>query len=170
MNQKIQDAINNQIQAEMYSAHLYLAMSSFFEDRNLPGFAIWMSTQSKEEMAHAEKFMLHQYDRGGKVKIMQLDEPPSDFGSPLDAFKAALEHEKKVTGLINSLYELAISENDYPFQSLLKWFIDEQVEEEKSASDIIEKIKLAGSEGPSILMLDQELGSRKVVESSDEPK
>lgn len=163
MNQKIQYAINNQIQAEMYSAHLYLAMSAFFEDKNLPGFASWMSTQSKEEIAHAEKFMLHVYDRGGKVKLMQLDEPPSDFGTPLDAFKTALEHEKKVTGMINGLYELATSENDYPFQSLLKWFIDEQVEEEKSASDIIVKIKLAGDNGPGILMLDQELGARKVL-------
>jgi len=162
MNEVIVKAINKQINAEMYSAYLYLAMAAYFDDKSLGGFANWMKIQAKEEMAHAMKFYEYVYEREGKVELEAIEKPGADFDSPLEVFEKALEHEKKVTSLINGLYELSIQEKDYAFQSFLKWFIDEQVEEENSANEIIERLKLAGEKGPGLFMLDRELGARKV--------
>lgn len=160
MNNKIQDAINEQINAEIFSGYLYLSMAAHFDAEGLPGFANWMKAQAQEEMAHAMKFYSYINERGGQVILKKIDQPETKFDSPLHIFEMALGHEKKVTGLINKLYELAAKEKDYAFQSFLTWYIDEQVEEEATASEMIDKIKLAGEKGPGLFMLDKELGTR----------
>jgi len=159
MNIKIQDAINNQINAEIYSAYLYLSMAAYFDNDNFSGFSNWMKMQHKEEMFHAMKFYDYVYERGGKVKMKAIDAPPTKFESPLQIFKYTLLHEQKVTKLINNLYELALNEKDYAFQSFLKWYIDEQVEEEGTVSAIIDKIKLV-KDGSGLFMLDKEMSTR----------
>ncbi|MGB8645040.1 MAG: ferritin [Anaerolineae bacterium] len=160
ISQTMQDAINEQIRAEMYSANLYLSMSAYFEANNLPGLANWMRVQFQEEQSHALKFFDYLFERGGRGVIGALDQPPSDFESPLDIFQKAYAHEQKVTGLINKLYELALKENDYPSQFLLQWYIKEQVEEEKNASTIVEELKQIGPIQGLILHLDHRLGKR----------
>jgi ferritin len=160
ISQAMQDAINEQIKNEFYSAYLYLAMSAHFEEQNLGGFATWLRVQFQEEQGHALKFMDYLYERGGAVKLLAIDQPPSEFGAHLEIFQQVLEHEKKVTGLIHKLYELALKENDYAAQIMLQWFITEQVEEEKNAADIIADLNLIEERGTAVLMLDKELGKR----------
>jgi ferritin len=160
MKKTVQDAINEQINAEIYSAYLYLSMAAYFDGMSLPGFANWMKIQYEEEMFHAMKFYGYVYERGGEVEMKAIKAPPTKFKSPLDVFEYTLEHEKEVTRLINNLYELSKKEKDYAFESFLKWYIDEQVEEEGSVSAIIDKIKLAGKEGAGLFMLDNELAAR----------
>jgi len=160
MNDKIQDAINEQINAEMHSGYIYLSMAAYLDAEGLTGFANWMKVQAQEEMAHAMKFYNYVYERNGKVILKPIAEVPTEFNSPLQIAEMVLEHEQKVTGLINDLYTLAKEEKDYAFESFLKWYIDEQVEEESSANAMIDKIKLAGSDGPGVFMLDKELGAR----------
>ncbi len=154
------NALNDQLNHELYAAYLYLSMAAYLEQNNLPGFGHWMKVQSQEEVGHAMKFYNFILDRGGKVTLKTVAQPPAEFDSPLDIFKKALAHEQKVTGLINKLYELALSEKDYPAQVMLQWFIDEQVEEEKSASEIIAKLEMIGDSKSSLLYLDSELGKR----------
>lgn len=158
--QKLQDAINEQINAELYSAYLYLAMAADLEDKNLPGFAHWMRLQHDEEQVHALKLFDFMLDRGGRVKLKAIGEPPSTWASVLEIFENAFAHEQKVTGLIHALYALALEENDYPTQSLLQWFIDEQVEEEKNASDAVAQLQMTGDFGPGLLMMDREMAQR----------
>ncbi len=160
MKANVQKAINGQINAEIYSAYLYLSMAAYFDGQDLPGFANWMKMQAQEEMSHAMKFYDFVYDRGGSVEMSAIAQPPVKFKSPLLVVEQVLEHEKEVTELINNLYELAQKEKDYAFESLLKWYIDEQVEEESSAGQLIDKLKLAGDKGPGLFMLDKELGGR----------
>lgn len=156
----VQDALNEQIKHELYSAHLYLSMSAYFESTNLTGMAKWMRVQSGEEAGHANKFFDYVHDRGGRALMTAIDQPPTDFESPLDVFSKALEHERKVTGLINSLYALALKENDYASQAFLQWFITEQVEEEKNATLIVEMLKRIGPSGGGLIHLDRQLGKR----------
>lgn len=156
----VQDAINAQIAHEFYASYLYLAMSAYFETINLPGFARWMRAQSEEEREHAMKFFDYLNDRGGSVELGAIAQPPGEFQSPLDVFQQALEHERKVTGLIHRLYELALKESDYATQAHLQWFITEQVEEEKNASQVIEQIKMTGGQPGALFVLDRELGAR----------
>ena len=158
--QKLQDAINAQINAELYSAYLYLAMAADLEDKNLPGFAHWMRLQHDEEQMHAMKLFDFMLDRGGRVRLKAIDEPQATWDSALAVFENAYAHEQKVTGLIHALYKLAVEENDYPAQSLLQWFIDEQVEEEKNASDAVAQLRMTGDFGPGLLMLDREMALR----------
>ncbi len=160
MNKKIQDAINKQINAELYSSYLYLSMAAYLDNLDLTGFAHWMKMQAQEEVEHAMKFYHYLFERGGTVKLDAIAKPSANFTSPLDIAKKTLAHEKKVTDLINKLYELGLKEKNYAFQSFLKWFIDEQVEEESSAITLIDKIKLAGREGPGLYLLDKELAGR----------
>jgi ferritin len=166
MNKKVENAINKQINAEIYSAYLYLAMAAYFDGEGLEGFSNWMKIQAQEEMTHAMKFYRWVFERGGKVELDAIDKPNGEYGSSLEVFEEVLKHEQEVTSLINNLYELAVEEKDYAFQSMLKWFIDEQVEEEGNAQQIIDKVKLAGDKGPGLLMLDQELGSRTFVDET----
>ena len=160
MNKKIESAINKQINAEMYSAYLYLAMASYFEKDGLSGFANWMQIQAQEEMVHAMKFYNYVFERGGTVELEAIEKPPTGYKSALEVFKKVLSHEQRVTSLINGLFELALAEKDYASQSMLKWFIDEQVEEEDSASKIVDKVKLTGDKGPGLFMLDKEMAGR----------
>jgi ferritin len=156
----MQKAINDQINKEFYSAYLYLSMAAYFEGKNLPGFAKWMYAQAGEEQEHAMKLFEHLVDRGGKVELKALAAPQTEWEKPLDVFKQSQEHEAFVTASINTLYELALKEKDYPGQVLLQWYITEQVEEEKNAADIVQQLELLDAKGTAILMLDHQLGKR----------
>ena len=160
LNKAVQSAINDQIKEEFYSAYLYLAMSAYCETINLPGFAHWMRVQYQEELVHALKFFDFVNDREGSVELHAIEQPPSEFQSPLDIFQQSLEHERKISSLIHKLYELAVREKDYPTQTLLQWFITEQVEEEKNAGQIVEQLKMAGGQPAALLLLDNVLGER----------
>ncbi len=160
LSQTLQDAINEQIGHEFYSAHLYLSMSAYFECNTLPGMAKWMRVQAAEEETHALKFFDYVNARGGRVRLSALDQPPTEFESPLDVFSKSLEHERKVTALINKLYALAQQENDYATQVMLQWFITEQVEEEKNASEIVEQLKRLGPSTGGLVHYDRQLGKR----------
>ena len=160
ISEKMVAAINDQIKAEFDSAFIYLAMSAYFEDTNLCGMAHWMKKQYEEEIEHAEKFMHHLYERGATVVVGGIEKPKQKYDGPLDVFKEALKHERYVTARINKLMDLAIEEKDYATQSMLKWFIDEQVEEEANADAIIQKIELVGTSGSCVYLLDKELARR----------
>lgn len=164
MSQAMQDAINEQIKNELYSAYIYLSMAAYFEGANLPGFGHWMRMQAQEEVTHAMKFFDFVNERGGRVELRAIDQPPLEFESPLDAFETTLQHERKVTAIINELYELALEEKDDPAQVMLQWFIEEQVEEEDSASQIVETLTRIGDSDPGLMMLDRELGQRGAAE------
>jgi ferritin len=150
----MQDAINEQIKNEFYSAYLYLSMSAYFESINMPGSAKWMRTQFSEEQAHAMKMVDFINDRDGRVILKAIDQPPADFASPVAVWETVLEHEQKVTALINKLYEQAVKESDYATQTFLTWFITEQVEEEKNAALMLERFKQAGGNAASLLLFD----------------
>ena len=160
LSKKMQDAINEQIKNELYSGYLYLAMAAYAEDQNLPGFAHWMKTQCQEEVEHAMKFFGYIAERGGRVELKAIDQPPVEYDSPTALFEMTLDHEKKVTGLINDLYELALDEKDYASQVLLQWYIEEQVEEEANASEILETLRMAGGKGQALVMMDRALARR----------
>jgi len=166
MKEKIVDAVNRQIQAEFQSAYHYLAMSARFEELNLKGAAQWMRTQWQEETVHAMKFFDFLVRRGGSPRLMVLSAPETEFNTAAEAFEETLEHERRVTALIHSLYDLAVEEKDYSLQTLLHWFIDEQVEEEEAAEEIIQSLKLAGESGEGLLLIDRELGQRTTPEEN----
>lgn len=161
LDSDIQDAINTQIRNEYYSSYLYLSMSAYCESRSFPGCASWLRRQSEEELVHAMKLFDYMVDRGARVVLESIDQPPSEFGALLEVFEEVLEHEREVTGMINSLYDLAVSQNDHATAVALHWFIEEQVEEEKSAEEVVEKLKLASDNGAALMILDAELGSRQ---------
>ena len=158
--QKLNKAFNEQIKYELDSAYLYLSMASYCESINLNGFASWMKNQSEEEREHAMKFYDFLHERGADVELLSIEKPPKLFDSPIDVFQKALENEKKVTALIHKLYKLALEEDDYPAQVMLHWFIEEQVEEENVASEILEQLKLVGDQGAALLMMDRKLAER----------
>jgi ferritin len=160
LSKAIQDAINNQINKELFSSYLYLAMSTYYAESNFSGFASWMKVQSTEEYGHAMKFYGYVIERNGHVELETIEKPNAKFKSPADVFKQVLEHEQKVTAMINKLYELAIKEKDYPTQIMLEWFITEQLEEEKSAGDILEQLKMVGDSPVSLIMMDRQLAAR----------
>ena len=160
LSKAMQDAINEQIKNELYSAYLYLAMAAYCEANSLPGFAHWLRLQSQEETEHAMKFFDFVNERGGRVVLHAIDQPPVEFESPVRIFEETLNHERKVTAMITHLYELALKEKDYPAQILLHWFIDEQVEEESNAAQILDTLNMVGDKGQALVMLDRELGKR----------
>jgi len=160
LSEAVQDAINEQIKHEIYSAYLYLAMSAHFEAEGLSGFAGWTRMQYTEEMEHAMKFYGYINERGGRVMLQAINQPPAEWGSPLEIFEAILAHEKKVTALIHSLYEVALKENDYASQIMLHWFIEEQVEEEASAGEMVDRLRMVGDNKPALLQLDHLAGAR----------
>ncbi len=157
---KLQDAINNQIQAEMNSAYIYLAMSVECEEKNLSGFASWLKKQYQEENSHAFKLVDYLLERGGSVKLQAIEAPATEYGTPVELFEKVLAHEIHISNLINKLYEVALEEKDYAAQIFLQWFIAEQVEEEASASAVLERLKFVGDKGGSLLYIDKELGKR----------
>ncbi|MFH1185680.1 MAG: ferritin [Chloroflexota bacterium] len=156
----MQDAINEQINKELYSSYLYLSMAAYFEDKNLPGFAKWMHMQEGEEREHAMKLYGFLVDRGGRVALKPIAAPESDWKSPLEVFKQVAAHEAAVTASIHGLYEAALKEKDYPAQALLQWFITEQVEEEKNAAEVVSQLEMVEARGTAVLMLDHRLGKR----------
>ncbi len=161
MNKKMQAAINDQIQKEFYSAYLYLAMSAYCTESNLPGFAKWLKVQYREETEHGMKLLHHLLERGGKTQLGKIEAPAAEFGSPKAMFEEVLKHEQFITASINKLYELAVAEKDYPAQILLQWYISEQVEEEANATAILESLKMVGEKGAPLMYIDKELGKRE---------
>jgi ferritin len=157
---RLQDAINQQIREELASAYIYLGMSAYLQSLNLPGFAHWMRIQSQEELAHALKFFDHVAERGGRVVLEGIETPPLEYASPAEVFEKALEHERYITGRINELYSLAMSEKEYASLGLLQWFANEQVEEEANATQIVETLRRVGDKGQALVMLDHQLGAR----------
>jgi ferritin len=156
----MQEAVNEQINKELYSSYLYLSMAAYFENKNLPGFAKWLHVQTDEERGHGMKLYQHLVDRNGRVMLRAIAAPATDWKSNLEVFKEVQAHEAEVTASINGLYELALKEKDYPMQVLLQWFINEQVEEEKNAADIVQQLELIDAHGTAVLMLDHQLGKR----------
>jgi ferritin len=161
LSKKIENAINKQINAELWSAYLYLSMSAYFESINLGGFANWMKVQAQEEVGHGMKFYHHVIERRGRVIVAAIPAPPVNWKSPLNAFEDAFKHEQKVTGMINDIATMAASEKDYATTDRLQWFIDEQVEEELSTDTIVQKLKMIGTNTGGLYMLDRELSQRK---------
>lgn len=161
MDKKLYEELNNQIKKELYSAYLYLSMASYFDSINLEGFAHWMKIQAKEEFGHAMKIYEFMNDRGERVIFQEIEKPPSEFTSPVEVFEKILQHEKKITQNIENLYSLAKEKNDYSAEIMLQWFITEQVEEEKNASVILEKLKKIGGKDYLLMYLDKELGNRE---------
>lgn len=157
---KMEDALNDQVKFELWSAYLYLSMASYFEDMGLMGFANWMKVQEQEEKFHATKFYNYTFERGGRIRLQTLEAPENTWESPLVAFKEVLKHERSVTARINDLMNLAIEEKDHATASYLKWFIDEQVEEEASVQDVINKLKLVEGNPSALYLLDKELATR----------
>jgi len=161
MKAELVRALNEQVKNEFYSAYLYLAMAAYCESKQLPGFANWMKVQVKEETAHGMKIFDYLLQRGQRVTLEAIAQPPSDFSSAAGVFEQTLNHEKKVTKLIHGLYELAKDLEDKPAQDFLQWFVNEQVEEEENATRILEKIKATNQDPNAIIMLDKELAKRK---------
>lgn len=163
----MQDAINQQIAKEMFSSNLYLSIAAYFHSINLNGFAHWMRLQAQEEMTHALKFFDYLLDRGGSVQIGSMDAPASKWDSPLDGFEASYNHEQSITESINKLADLAAREGDHATTILLQWFITEQVEEEATVSEIVDRIKLAGDSAGGLFFLDNELKQRQLAASAE---
>jgi ferritin len=168
LSEKMQDAINGQLNAELYSSYLYLSMNAYFKSINLDGFANWMHYQAQEELTHAMKFYDFINQRGGRVNLLQIEAPPSQWNSPQAVFEATLEHEQKVTGLINELVELALSEHDHASNIFLQWFVSEQVEEEENVTGVLEQLKLMGEAKGGLFMIDRELSKRSPANTSGE--
>jgi len=160
LSDKFQTAINTQINAEFSSSNLYLAMSAYCESKGLQGFGKWFRLQHDEERAHALKLLDYVLLRGGRAAIGAIEAPPTEFGSPLQTFETALDHERKVTSFINRLYETAVTEKDVASQIFLQWFVTEQVEEEANVGLIVDKLRTVGDKGSAVLYLDKELGKR----------
>lgn len=160
LSEKIEKAFNEQLVAETYSAYLYWSMSAWFESVNLTGFANWMRVQALEEMTHAERFFHFVNERGGRVRLGAIDAPPVEWDSPPAVFEAAYAHEQKVTALINGLVDLALAEKDHAANAFLQWFVAEQVEEEASADEVVQKLKLVGEAPGGLFMLDEQMGRR----------
>jgi len=160
LNRNLEGAINDQIKHELYSAYLYLSMSAYAESNNMPGAAKWLAKQAQEEQEHALKFYAHVHDRGGKVTLQAIPQPPGEFTSLLEIFEKVKEHEAKVPGLMHRLHEMSIKENDYASQIMLQWFVTEQVEEEKNAAAIVDALRSVGTQGTALFMVDRWLGER----------
>ena len=160
LSQKMEESLNKQVNAELYSSYLYLSMSAYFSEINLSGCAHWMRLQAQEELSHALKLYDYINERGGRPVLESIEAPRSSWGSPTEVFENVLSHEQKVTGLINDLVDLAIQQKDHATNNFLQWFVSEQVEEEASANEVLQRIRMTGNDGGGLFMLDQELGKR----------
>jgi ferritin len=160
LTRKLHDAINQQINAELYSAYLYLSMQAYLLSVNLPGSAKWMSVQVQEEWAHAMKLFNYLKDKGARILMKPIDGPPTEWASPVEIFEYTYQHEKKVTGLINQLVQIAGQENDSETSNFLQWYVKEQEEEEESAGEILARLKQIAGDPKGISALDQELAKR----------
>jgi ferritin len=161
LSKKMLDALNAQIKEEYYSSYLYLSMAAYAQSINLPGMAHWMRKQSGEELGHAMKFIDYIEDRGGRVVLQAIDQPAAEFGGPTDVFEKTLAHEQHITGRIGMLYGMASDEKDYATAVFLQWFVNEQVEEEKNATEILNHFKVVGDKGQGTIILDHHLAKRE---------
>jgi len=164
LSASMQKELNDQIRKEFGACYLYLSMAAYFAEKNLNGFARWMRMQAMEEAKHAMKIFDFVEDRGGRVTLDGIDKPPPDFPSPLAVFEHARDHETKVSSGIHQLYEMAAAERDYATQAMLQWFITEQVEEEKTSSQIVDTLRMIAENTSGLYMFDKELGSRRSSE------
>ena len=160
LKKKMENALNKHLNAEFYSSYLYLSMAAYFESINLKGFASWMRVQAQEELVHAMKFYDFIIERGGKAVLSSIEGPQTKWQSPLAIFEHAYKHEQKVTGLINNLVDLSIADQDHATNNFLQWFVAEQVEEEASADEIVQQLKMMENAPGGIFMFDRELGQR----------
>lgn len=160
LTKTILDALNKQIQSELSSAYTYLSMAAHCAAQNLNGFSSWLRTQAQEEVGHAMKIYGYLEDRGGRVSLQAIDRPGDSWKSPLALFENVLEHERKVTAEIDALFALAVQEKDFASQAFLQWFVTEQIEEEKTSTQVVETLRLAGDNRSALLMVDRELGQR----------
>jgi len=168
ISEKLQEALNNQINEELFSSYLYLSMSSFFQESDLPGFATWMRVQAQEELTHAMKIFDFIVERGGSVNLKAVKEPVHEWNSPLAAFEAAYDHERHITGCIDDLVDLAREHRDHATEIFLQWFVTEQVEEEASADEIVKKLRMIDGSKNGLFMIDRELGARVFAAESQE--
>jgi ferritin len=160
LSSKLERLLNDQINLELCSAYAYFAMAAYFEHTAFTGFGKWMKLQAKEELDHAGRFFKYMVERGGKITLEAIPEPKSDYKSPLDAFKASLAHEQRVSAAICGIYDIAGAEKDFATLSFLKWFLDEQVEEEKNVGDVLARLELAGDNLGALFQIDQHAGRR----------
>jgi len=166
LSKKLEKTINEQITEELFSAHIYLSMSAWFETQNLPGFANWMYVQYQEEVSHAMKFFRYLNERGGQAIIDAIARPETDWKNPILALEETLKHEQHITSRINNLVGIARDGKDYATENFLSWYVGEQVEEEKNATDILNQLKMIGDSRTSLLMLDRDLSSRVFVDAT----
>lgn len=160
INKRMEDALNKQVNAELYSAYLYLSMSVWCEEKNLKGFANWLRVQYQEETAHGLKIFDYILERGGTVKLDKIDCPPNTWKDIIEVFEEVLKHEQHVTSLIHDLVQIAIEEKDFATNNMLQWFVNEQVEEEASATEILEQLRLFDGKGAPLFMMDREFKQR----------
>ena len=170
LSDRMQKALNGQVNAELYSSYLYLSMNAYFKSVNLDGFANWMNAQTQEELMHAMKIYDFINQRGGRAILAAIDAPPAQWDSPLAVFEDTLKHEQKVTGLINDLVDIAIEERDHATQIFLQWFVTEQIEEEESVGNVLEQLKLLGDAKQGLFMMDRELATRQAPDMAIESK
>jgi len=168
LSKKMEKALNEQVNAEMYSAYLYLSMSAYFEDQNLSGFANWMHVQAQEEMTHAMKIFTYIHDRGGSVELEQIDKPQIKWDSAQKVVEDVYSHEQKVTEMIHNLVNLAREEKDHGTDNMLQWFVAEQVEEETNADELLNQVKMIKGQPQGLLMLDRELKQRQFVDETQQ--
>lgn len=166
LTDRMQKALNDQVQAEFFSAYLYLSMAAYFENLGLAGMANWMRVQFQEEQSHALKFFQYVCERRGRVDLQALAKPDREWASPLAAFEAALAHEQMISGRIADLVNLALAEKDHATHNMLQWFVAEQVEEEAAADDVVNQLRLVGEQGPGLFMIDREMAGRTFVDAT----
>lgn len=160
LSDKMGKALNDQVTAEFYSSYFYLSMHSYFESKNLAGFAHWMRFQAQEEMMHGMKLYDYINERGGKIVLQTIEQPPAEWDSVLDVFEKVFAHEQKVTAMINNLVDIAIAERDHASNGFLQWFVSEQVEEESNVGGIVNKLTMVQNDSAGLFVMDQELGKR----------
>jgi ferritin len=168
LTDRMHQALNDQIQAEFFSAYLYLSMAAYFENLGLEGMSNWMMVQFQEEQSHALKFFHYVNERGGRVELQSLAQPDRQWESPLAAFEAALDHERMISKRIGDLADLAVAEKDHATHNMLQWFISEQVEEEATVDGIVGQLRLVGAQGPGLFMIDREMRARTFVDETRE--
>ena len=167
INEKMEKAINEQVNWELYSSYLYFSMAAYFESVNLKGFSGWMRIQAMEELTHVKRFYDFLTARGGRPIMSDIKAPPSEWENPLAVFEETLKHEQHVTGRINDLVDLSLDLKDHATNSFLKWFVDEQVEEEESVDEVLQSLKLNENNPGGLFMIDKELAARTFVPPTD---
>lgn len=160
ISEKMQDALNEQVNKEFFSAYMYLGMSAYCNGLGLPGFSHWMRMQYEEESLHVTKMYDYILDQGGTIHLKTIEEPPKEYGTPIEIFETTLEHEQFVTKSIHELMDLAVEERDYASQGFLQWYVGEQVEEEANVNDILAPLRMVGEDKGGLMMIDQQLSQR----------